>query len=75
MVDADQEAVLEARKPRAVNAVTLQNNGGLVISLGRVRLDHLIRERQRAVDARHRIVQHYIGLLAHGAQQLTAGQS
>src|SRR6202040_3217577 len=36
---------------------------------------HLIGERQRAINTRHAIVQHHVGLLPHGAQNLTTRQS
>src|SRR5258708_28216276 len=74
MIDADEEAVFEALQPGAMNAVTLENNRGVVVAGNSVGLQHLICKRQRAIDSRYAIVQYHIGLLAHGAQHLAARQ-
>ena len=74
MIDADQKAVFQAFQPRAVNAVTLQNDRRFIIAGNAIGLQHLIGERQRAIDPRHAIVQHHVGLLPHGAQNLAARQ-
>ncbi len=74
MVDADQEPIFQPLEPGAVNAVTLQNDRRLVVAQHAAGLHNLIGERKRTVDARDAIVQHNIGMLAHRAQNLAAGQ-
>src|SRR5581483_1666211 len=74
VIDADQEMTFQAFEPRAVDAVTLENNGGLVAAGDAVSLHDLIGKWKRAVDARNAVVQHDIGVLAHGAQTLAASQ-
>ena len=74
MIDADQKAVLQALQPRAVDAVTFQNDRGFVIPAHAIGLQHLIRKGQGTINSRDAIMQHHIGLLAHGAQNLAAGQ-
>src|SRR5208337_2070132 len=74
MVDADQKPVLQPLEPRAVNAVALQNNRRIVTAHNLARLHHLVGERQRTVNARDAVVQYNVGVLAHGAQHLAAGQ-
>jgi hypothetical protein len=74
MVDADQKSILQTFEPGPVNAVTLQNNRRFVIAQDVARLHNLIGERKRTVDTGNAIVQNYIGLLAHGAQNLATGE-
>src|ERR1700733_15134042 len=74
MINVDQEAVFQTLKTRAVNAVTLQNDRRLIIAGHVVGLQHLVGERQRAIDPGHAIVQHHVGLLSHGTQNLAARQ-
>src|SRR5262249_48641450 len=75
MIDTDQEAILEAFQPRAMNAVAFEDNRSLIASYNTIRLHHLIGKRKRAVNARNAIVQHNIGVFAHRAQHLTEGKS
>src|SRR3984957_10542419 len=74
MVDADQKAVFQALEAGPVNAVALQNDGRFVTARDATGLHHLTGARKRTVEARNPVVQHHIGLLAQGAQNLTAGQ-
>ena len=74
MIDADQEAVFQALQAGAVNAVTFQNDRRLVVAGNPIGLHHLIGKRQGAIDPRHAIVQHHVGLLPHGTQNLAARQ-
>src|SRR5450432_2069286 len=57
-----------------MNAVALQNDGGLVTASYAARLHHLVGKWQRTVDSGYAIVQNDIRLLAHGAKHLAAGQ-
>jgi hypothetical protein len=74
MIDVDQEVVLQTLQARAMNAVTLQNDRRLVVAGHTIGLQHLIGERQRAINAGYAIVQHHVGLLPHGTQNLAAGE-
>src|SRR5260370_15289618 len=74
MIEVDQEAVLQFLQTRAVSAVELQNNRCLIVAGHAIRLHHLIGERQRAIDAWDAVVQHHVGLLPHGPQNLAARQ-
>ncbi len=74
MIDADEKAILETFEARAMDAVALENNRGLVIAVHAIGLQDLIGEGQGAVDSGNAVVQHDVGLLAHGAQDLAAGE-
>ena len=74
MVNADQNPVFQTFEARAMNAVAFQNDCRFVTSRDATGLHHLIGKRKRTVDARNTVVQNNIGLLAHGAQNLAAGE-
>src|ERR1700693_2036297 len=74
MIYADQEAVFQALEPCTVDAVALQNDRRLVVADNAIGPQHLIGERQCAINPRYAVVQHHVGLLPHGAQDLAARQ-
>src|SRR5579859_6751619 len=57
-----------------MNTVAFQNNCRFVGAEHAIRLYDFVSEGERAVDAGNAVVQDDIGLLAHGAQNLTASQ-
>ena len=74
MINADQEAIFQTFQPGAVDAIAFQNNRRLIITVDPIGLQHLIGEREGAINPRHSVVQHHIGLLSHGAQYLATSQ-
>ena len=74
MIDADQKAIFETVEAGAMDAVALKNDRGLVAASDAAGLHHFIRKWKRPVDAGYAVVQHDVGLLAHRAQNLAAGE-
>src|SRR5579862_5186811 len=74
MIDADQESVFQALQAGAMDAVAFENNRGLIVARHMVSLQNLIGKGQSAINSRDSIVQHHIGTLSHGAQNLAAGE-
>src|SRR5580765_2257205 len=74
VVDADEESIFEAFKSRAMDAVAFENDGGFVVACHSTGLNHLIGKWKGLVDARYAVMQNYISLLPHLAQNLTAGE-
>src|SRR5258708_15029590 len=74
MVDADEKPIFQTFKPRAMNAVALENDCRVIVAGNAIGLQYLIGERQRAIDSRYAVVQHHVGLLPHGAQDLATRQ-
>jgi hypothetical protein len=74
MIDADEKTIFETFEARPVNAVAFENDYRFVSADNAVRLDNLVSEWERTVDARNAIVKHNVGVLAHGAQNLAAGK-
>src|SRR4051794_9770720 len=75
MIDVDQKLIFQAPQPGALDAIALENDGGFVFAIDRLRLDDFSGIRQRLVNSRHPIAQNNISILAHGTQNLTKGQS
>jgi hypothetical protein len=74
VIDTDEEPIFQTAEPGSVNAVAFQQDGRLVVSTDVISLHNLIREGKRAIDARHAIVQHNVGMLSQRAKNLAAGQ-
>ena len=74
VIDVDQELVLQSLQAGALDAVTLQNDGSLVVAVDGLRLDNFAGVGQRLVNAGHAIAQNDVGFFAHRPQDLAAGQ-
>ncbi len=73
VIDADEEAVFQAFQASALNTLALQNDGGFVLSVYPLRLDHSVGEGQPLIDTWNALAQDDIGFLAHVAQNLATG--
>ena len=72
MINVDEKLLLQPLQPGALDAVTFQDDGSIVISVHPIRFHHGIGKGQRLVDAWNTVVQNNIGVFAHGAQNLAA---
>ena len=73
MVNVDQETLFEPVEQRAPHAVAFEQYDG-VVRRHSVRLNCAVSERQVLIDARYAVVHDDFRILAHGAQDLTAGK-
>ena len=70
-----RKLILQAGQAGTLDAVTFENDGGFVVAIDAVGADDSVGEGQRLIDARNAVVQDNLGVLAHQAQNLGAGQS
>ncbi len=73
VIDVDKEALVEALEQGAARAVAFKQDHRIVRGHG-VRLNGAIRKGQVLVDAWDAIVDDHVGVFAHHAQNLTAGE-
>jgi hypothetical protein len=73
LVDINKEALVKAAEQRAPRAIAFEQDDGIIGGHG-LRLNGAIGERQILIDARDAVVDNHVGLFAHGAQNLTAGE-
>ncbi len=74
MVNVNQEPAFEAFEAGALNAVTFEQDGGIIISVHTFGLDHARGKRQLLIDARHSVAQYDFRLLAHLAQDFSTSE-
>ncbi len=74
VIDVDQELVFQSVQAGALDAVTLQDDGSLVVAVDAFRLNNFAGVGQRLINAGHTVAQNDVGLLAHCEQYLAAGQ-
>src|SRR6185437_2920074 len=75
MIDVDQELLFQTIEPRALNAVALQKNCGVVIAIDAFRLNDGRSKRQLLINARHAMAQNYFRSLSHGTENLLTSQA
>ena len=73
MVNVDQETLFEALEKRAPHAVAFEQDDSVVRRYG-IRPNGAIGKRQVLVNTRNAVVHDDFCILAHGAQNLTAGK-
>ena len=74
MIDVDEVVLLEAGETGALHAVAFQDDDGLGFGSLLGVTSTVSAEGQRTVDAGHAVAEYDAGLLAHAAQNLSAGQ-
>ncbi len=73
VVDIDQKAVFQAIEAAARDAITLQQDHGVVVAFYPAPVPHQRRAGQGTVNARHPVAQRHVRALAHPLQHHPAG--